>query len=201
MSKRRPAGFPSGRTRPAGTGFAGSSSASGECALVVRHDSPRARRRRGRPRRPAPAIPERPCPTRSGSAAAPCAPRYGRKSAQTDSATGLLCESISSAAPCSSMSAIVAREMDFADPFQREGVEIGPRVVVQVDCRDMHIVDVEQQAAARACSDLAQEFGLRYRAAGKIAGSWKGFSSRMRRPRRACTSSICPHTRRSVASS
>ena len=63
---------------------------------------------------------------------------------------------------------IVARKVDFADPFQREGVEIGPRIVVQVDCRDMHIVDVEQQAAARARSDLAQELGLRHRAAGKL---------------------------------
>ena len=60
----------------------------------------------------------------------------------------------------------MAGEVNFGDLGKRKLIEVGTRVEAQVDCRDMDIVDIEQQSASRSRNDLRQKRGLAHGAAG-----------------------------------
>ena len=54
----------------------------------------------------------------------------------------------------------VSGEVDFADRIHGELLEKGERVEIEVFCRDVDVVDVEQQAATRSLDQFGQELGF-----------------------------------------
>ena len=63
--------------------------------------------------------------------------------------------------------AVMAAEVDFLHPVERERVQIGPRIGAVVLGRDEHVVDVEQQPAAGPPRQLGEKVDLGDRAFGE----------------------------------